>query len=838
MMPAPVPTFEPSSPANPHGLGALLALAQGREQALPLREVRVRADLVGDCARVVVEQRFANPLSEPMEVVHLFPVPLEAAVTELELVCGDLVVRAECRERQEAEATFAEARQAGHRASLLTRERDDVHTLRVTRLPPGEEVRVRLVLVQRLECVDGRFEWRFPTVLAPRYTPGAPLGHEGPGTQPDTDRVPDASRIQPPLALAGGARLDLEVALHGPVRALESSLHALRVDLDGVVRVAPAATATVDRDFCLRYSGAGAALGARAWTDGRHTLVVVEPPAGYGAQAMPRDAVFVIDISGSMSGEKLAAAQRALIAALHGLMPGDRFQLLAFDDRLERFAADFTAYDDRSLARADRWIAGLHARGGTEMAPALAAALQGATPPGRLRTVLFITDGQATNEAELLTLVGTQLGGARLFTFGIDTAVNAALMKKLARAGGGTAELAAPGDDIEAAVARLEARFGSPVLSQLEVPGANTAWPLPQVVFTGRAAGLLIEHGGGELTVTGQHAQGGWSARVQPERAAFPLGALWARERVQYLEHRLLMRPFEEHVTLPELRRVALEFGIASRATAFVAVERTRVVGGGLREVVQPHPLPAGWDAEAWGGQPLRSSRSRAGFAPPPPAPMAAPMPGGGGPGGGVPGGGGPSAPMPASPKRAQKERFEANLDELRAPMSDTPDLALADSSVLVYAPMTSAPEPESAKASPAGGLLGALRRRVGGRAQAEPIEPRADSPPRVPTDAELAVLQGADGSYGGDVERTAAALLALLLQGNTRGAGLRRRTVVKAAAWLGGQGSHPAARLALEALDRAERGEAPAPTPGWAALAAGQPEGAALRALLAARGV
>jgi Ca-activated chloride channel family protein len=141
----------------------------------------------------------------------------------------------------------------------------------------------------------------------------------------------------------------------------------------------------------------------------------------------------------------MVAAKAALTAALHGLMPGDRFRLVAFDDRLEVFRAEFVDYTDATLSAADAWIAALEARGGTEMLPAIQNALAGATPAGRMRTVLFITDGQAGDEQSLVAAVAHRRGGARFFTLGIDTAVNEALLTRLARVGGGMRASASAG---------------------------------------------------------------------------------------------------------------------------------------------------------------------------------------------------------------------------------------------------------------------------------------------------------------------------------------------------------------------------------------------------------
>jgi hypothetical protein len=176
-----VPTLcPPPKREDDTGLGGLVALGTGR--ALPLRQVKVRSEIVGNCARTVVEQRFGNDLSEPIEAVHIFPLPPAGAVVEMELHAGDTVVVADCREKEEATRTFEAARQSGHRAALLTQERADVHTLRVTRIPPGAEIRVRIVVIQAIESQDGLFRWRFPTVVAPRYHSGTAVGHTGPGT--------------------------------------------------------------------------------------------------------------------------------------------------------------------------------------------------------------------------------------------------------------------------------------------------------------------------------------------------------------------------------------------------------------------------------------------------------------------------------------------------------------------------------------------------------------------------------------------------------------------------------------------------------------------------------
>ena len=839
MIHAIAPNPMPGCTPDPRGLGGLMLLVGRAERPLPLADVKVRAEILGPFCRTVVEQHFVNSSDQPMEAIHIFPLPEDGAVVELELRAGEVVVRAECKEKQEAEADFAAARQAGHRAGLLTAERADVHTLRVTNLPPHTDVRVRIVVVEQLSAADGRLRWRFPTVVAPRYMPGQATGHQGPGSAADTDVVPDASRISPPLRLSGGTRLDLEVQIAGPVRSLESSLHALKMELEeGGVRVAPSAAATLNQDFILSFSTADEQRAvSRAWTDGQFTALFVEAPSIAQMPSLPRDAVFVVDISGSMGGGKMEAAQKALITALHGLSTGDRFRLIAFDDRVEAMSPDFLTYTNDSLKKADAWVARLAARGGTEMLPAIQAALEGSTPAGRLRTVLFITDGQAGDEDRLAAAVSNRRNGARFFTLGIDTAVNGALMKQLARLGGGTCELCTPTDDIEAVVAKLESRFGSPLLTGITAHGAIAARPEEAILFSGRPLSMLLE-GAGPVQLSGLQAGGSWTETVVPRRVTTALAPLWARERIAWLQDRLALRPFEEEAIKPEILRISLQHGVLSRYTAMVVVDRSVRVDGTAVPVVQPVELPAGWsedfaDGGAGGGGAPRRARlpmmSRAAMAPgaPPPAPSRT----------------GVAGPIDAA--------------SLNAPsMEEAPDMYDAmplEGSVPFAAPRVSSKTAAAPAKKSGPGILNRVLHSFGLGGKAAKAEEEESSkevafappppPPSAPAapapvvaaplpESALAAAQSADGSYGGDLRRSGAALLLLLWWGHTRRKGLRSRTVGKLATWLGTR-SEPLAAELLRVLEAAERGESLQPSATWESLFDAGPEGAALKQAL-----
>jgi Ca-activated chloride channel family protein len=803
IVPCPELVSETATELRTRGLGGLRAV-DGR--AFPLERVHVRASIAGPCAHTVVEQHFTNPFNETLDVTWTFPLPSDGALVELELRSGDVVVKGECLERGEAKATFDEARAAGHRTALVEKEQGDVHTLSLAGLPPGSDVTILFTLVELLSAADGRFRWQFPTTIAPRYTPGTPIGHAGEGTEADTEFVPNASRLTPPLRLAGGTELDLEVEIAGPVSVLESNLHAVRMSLDaGGVRVAPSARTTLNSDFILAFAtSASDRTATRAWTDGSHTVVVVESPAVTPA-ALPRDAVFVVDVSGSMHGEKLDAAKLALRGALHGLRMGDRFKLIAFDDRVDCFEKDFTPYDDRRLAKADEWIAALEVRGGTEMLAPIQESLRDATPAGRLRTVLFITDGQSTDDARLLPAVANRRGDAVFFTLGIDTAVNGALLRALARAGGGTCELCTPTDDIDAIVARLEGRFGGALLTDLK--GTGAARPDGQVVFAGRPASIILEGAPASVEITARGRDGAFATSVVPAHIGFPIGALWARERVAYLEERLTLKPFEEEAIRPEILRVALEWHLASKFTSFVCVDRSVSSAGPHRHVVQPTEVPALWEYPAQQA-PAMTTMAR-------------------------------YAPMPVP-----SESDDMANAELTQRMEDASPMPMCRSM-----PMSA---PRSSPDAPLSGALGRLRTAFfspprgrsssrnsntndnnGGSATGGTRASEFDIPARSVVAGALARRQSADGSFGNDVGRTAAALLALVVLGNTRRKGDRRRVVQKAAEWLNHQGQDVRARVALDALAVAEL-SAITYLDAWAALVREGEEGQMLDVVLA----
>jgi len=597
-------------------LGCLMVTKNERRARLPLTGVQISARVADRVAHVTLEQKFANPFTEALEATYIFPMSGGSAVSAFELKVGKRVIKGIVKERGEARATYQKAIADGKRAALLEQDRDDVFTVQVGNLPPGEEVSVRIVTSERLPFFeDGTTELRLPLVVAPRYIPGTPLPKDpvGAGIEWDTDQVRYASRTTPPRLAKGfdpkvGLKIEVELDDDGDLSDLACSQHAIKLSSGKVALTKQ--YELLDRDFILRWRMTGEKVRTTLLTtkDGTAMLSIL-PPKRDGFLGLARDVVFVLDRSGSMGGVKMTSAARACSLLLSTLGPRDRYAIAAFDDRAEWMVdGKFTAADEAGLGAGEKFLRTIDARGGTELDPAMKETLdligKRRDAEGRVPVVVILTDGQVGNESAVFARLQKDGGDTRVFTVGIDTAVNAAFLQRVASLGGGTCTCVVPGEGLEDALRGIGREIGAPLVVDVKIDGADDLAParVPDL-FAGRAATVFFRiRKGKSVTVTGTTADGkAWKETVKPRSIELPaINHLWARARVTDLEDRFRLQTGEQTSIRKEIIALAIEHTLLTRFTSFVVVDESEIVnkGGEGNKVVQPVHMPAQWEME------------------------------------------------------------------------------------------------------------------------------------------------------------------------------------------------------------------------------------------------
>lgn len=609
----------------------------------PLEHTDVEVEISGFVARVRVTQLFSNPFSDPIEAVYTFPLSHRAAVDAMWIRTGDREIRGEIERREEARRRYQEALQRGQVAALLDQERPNVFTQSIANLMPGAQIEVEIHYVETLEYEDGTFEFSFPTVVGPRFIPGQPTGASGTGWSPDTTRVPDASRITPPVTPPGtraGHDLSIAVDIEAgvPILDIASELHEIDVDRESAsrARVRLRQRATIpNRDFVLRYAVAAdevrsAVLAHRPGDgDGYVSFVLLPPRRVTPHSVAPKELVFVVDRSGSQRGLPLAKAKETLLWILDHMNPNDTFQVIDFGSRANLLfdRPRLASPEMKRTARAH--IEALEANGGTFMAEAIRAVASTPADEHRLRIVTLMTDGYIGNDFEVIDLVRRLRGSSRWFPFGTGNSTNRFLLESMAREGGGEVEyvlLNSPGEEV---ARRFWERIASPVLTdiRLEFRGLEVTDIHPSVPSDLWAQKPLVVHaryrrpGRGKVILHGYRQGRPYRQELEvdlPEREPHhdALASMWARAHVDALMRRdlpgLQSGSFREALR-EEIEEVALAHRLLTQFTSFVAVEDRVVNEGGIpRTVTVPVEMPQGVRYEGVFGVAGRVARGRA----------------------------------------------------------------------------------------------------------------------------------------------------------------------------------------------------------------------------------
>jgi Ca-activated chloride channel family protein len=585
----------------------LIAQLEASRISLPLEHIEARFRVTGDLASVEMDQVFQQNARKALDVTYAFPLPGEASVFHCEMHVNDRVVRAIVMEEKEARRVVAEKKAQGHRTALVESVRDNLFTLKLGNVAPGDRIVIRFAYLQPLERLGDQLSLRVPFNPGVRYIPGKPLlrPNRGSGTCDDTDQVPDASRLSPP-------RIDREhpdaatIYVRGTWDAdevqagsLNSPSHSVQVDVEGKhLAVELAGEQLVpDRDWVLRWQEAAVTEAKpKAWScrqdEWRYGLLQLRAPQEMEAvEQFPQDVYFLLDRSGSMAGENWQQCAKALKAFVQELSPVDRVWITCFESSYQDFSDAPMLRDELLADAAFQNFDQIEAHGGTELLPALQHVLavrakQSQGVPSRL---IIITDGQVGNEDAILELMrDPEAAQLPVHSFGIDRAVNDAFLQQLAADTGGRCTLMTPQDDIPGAVRKLACTLRRPVLNHLQLQaGVEVASPERGLRDLHAGEVLLVPvrvpmQASSQVKLTACRPDGRpWSMQWELDQAEESETArlAWAKRRIGHLQ-----KQEEQSAAIEQ----AIQHNLICRGASFVAWDEAAKTTLAEQAVMQP----------------------------------------------------------------------------------------------------------------------------------------------------------------------------------------------------------------------------------------------------------
>ena len=633
--------------------GALRVEVDEQIVECPLKHTDVKANIAGFIARVTVTQTFHNPYDEKIEAVYVFPLPHTAAIDDMTMTVGDRRIVGLIKRRAEAQAIYQEAIQQGKTASLLEQERPNIFTQSVGNIQPNDEVRIEISYVDVLDYDMGTYEFHFPMVVGPRYIPGTPTSKtpelpnelkgkvgeseaplngqsdgadpSGTGVSPDTNRVPDASRITPPVLKPGyrtAHDISLAVSLDAgvPIQDIQITNHTAEVERAGAVgatAVLSPADSIPNKDFVMKYAVTGkkpemAVLAHAKESEQGYFMLMIQPKLDAElAEAPPREIVFLVDISGSMQGHPTQKVKETMHHFLRRTKPNDTLQVITFANWADKLFKKPVPATQMNIEHALNFTEQVQSGGGTEMLKAIKLVLNEPVDPERVRIVVMLTDGYIGNEAEIIAEVDKRAGDQiRFWTIGIGTSPNRYLIDDVAKHGGGMAKVLELNTDPGPLVAEIADRIHRAQLAKIQIDwnGLSVYETYPRRIpelWAGRPVIMFGRYAAGgskkiELSGSAEGKPLKYKLHVtlpdtQPTHDV--LSKTWARKKIEDISAQLHAADVPE--IIEEITDIALTYRLMTQYTSFVAVDEKDMQPidqevKAPRQVVVPVPLPEG----------------------------------------------------------------------------------------------------------------------------------------------------------------------------------------------------------------------------------------------------
>ncbi len=624
---------------NNVGQGSLVTTGEkGVVITFPLKHTSVKGKISGFISEVTVTQTFENPYDKSIEAVYVFPLPHTAAVNQMTMKIGDRIIKGEIKKREEAKKIYQDAKRQGKTASLLEQERANIFTQSVANIHPGDKIEIIITYFYALPYNNGEYSFEFPMVVGPRYIPGSkpdmitssdpsfvpqsenkePSGY---GWGKDNNRVPDASRITPTYLKPGfrsGHDIDVEIELDAGMKVENLSSVNHKINQEGIDNSKVKVTLSSDdnipnKDFIIRYKTAGEALKTACLStfndkDG-YFMFVLQPKMKYNPdEYVPRDLVFLLDCSGSMSGKPVEQSKAVMREAIANMHPKDRFKIIVFADEPLEMSHDLLDNTKKNREAALAYINAIQGAGGTEMLKGVQKALTLQRNPKRRAFILIMTDGYIGNESEIISATKAMIGDARFFALGVGTSVNKAFLDDVSEAGKGSVEYISLKEDPKKAAEQFYKKIGNPVLMDIEIEAKDInlygIYPSrvpdlfadePVVIF-----GRYSKPASGQIKVKGRIGADKFSqstlVTLTNSNDNSSLSSIWARNAIRDKDRLLQKGQGDGARLIEEITSIALQYKLMSQYTAFVAVEEQirRQPNGEIITIPIPVEMPDG----------------------------------------------------------------------------------------------------------------------------------------------------------------------------------------------------------------------------------------------------
>lgn len=422
---------------------------------LALKKVKITGDVIGKFGTFEIEQVYKNNTKDVLEVGYTFPIVETATVVGFEINVGNRVLRGKCKEKGEAKKEYQKNIVKGNSAYMMEQETDNIFKISVGKIDRNEDVTVKIQYIDKFEIIDNTIQILMPTLVTPRYK----------------------SKITSKLVYGKvDYTIDFNININKTLnrKSISSSSHKINViDEDKTERV-EVLNYDLSKDFKLNIELKNELLSNAITSktrDGNDMIYLSFMPEILDSyEDSEKEYLFIIDVSGSMMGEKLDETKRAVIECLKQLDVGDKFNIIPFESEVEAMNIKSIEYNEENMRKAVKYINNLEPLGGTEILDPIKFALYEKNTD---KIILLFTDGQVGNEEEIIKFVENNVNRSRIFPFGIDTNVNSSFIKQLAKAGNGKAELIQPKEKIDDKIIRTFARTQTPLLEEIKIDYGN-----------------------------------------------------------------------------------------------------------------------------------------------------------------------------------------------------------------------------------------------------------------------------------------------------------------------------------------------------------------------------